>query len=298
MSVINGLCGTSGSADASNISYDNANSGLESAVIQDAIDEIATLNRSIMHELVLLANNWSGIKAPFKYRLMVNGITEESTVYVSLPNDASSEQIDLVSDALLDVSGIGSGYVDIISRGNKLLVDIPVIVHVCNTIAVPHGRDAYYIKYVPPKNSPLTATTAGDAIDQLCQLVLNSRSSTAANITVDAESLKIDVHNVQEALEYFVTNGVASGRKHVPTVISVENWEGDLAPYTTSVSIEGVTDTTEASVIAPFDITVDEHQALSHAEIVTGCTSNGKVVLKAFGEKPKIDIPVDILVYL
>ena len=299
MSVINGLNGGVGLNESKNISYDNSISGLESTDVNSAIDEIATLNKSDKKELVLLSDNWSGIKAPFIYRLSVDGITNESTVYVSLPNDATSEQISLVSDALLDVSGIGDGYVDIVSRGSKLLVDIPVIVHVCNVIPVPKGRDAYYIGYVAPNDINIDATNVGDAINQLCNLVTHSGLSTdASNIHIDDTNLHTGATNIQGVLEYFVNNGIGSGRKHELVTILSESWEGEVAPYTTSIPIDGVTENTEASIITPFDVTYDQYQVLSHAEIVTACTKTGNVVLKAFGDKPKIDLPIDILIYL
>ena len=299
MSVINGLNGGVGLNESKNISYDNSISGLESTDVNSAIDEIATLNKSDKKELVLLSDNWSGIKAPFIYRLSVDGITDDSTVYVSLPNDATSEQISLVADALLDVSGIGDGYVDIVSRGSKLLVDIPVVVHVCNVIPVPRGRDAYYIGYVAPNDINIDATNVGDAINQLCNLVTHSGLSTdATNIHIDDTNLHTGATNLQEVLEYFVNNGIGSGRKHELITIPSESWEGEVAPYTTSIPIDGVTENTEASIITPFDVTYDQYQVISHAEIVTACTKTGNVVLKAFGDKPKIDLPIDILIYL
>ena len=85
---------------------------------------------------------------------------------------------------------------------------------------------------------------------------------------------------------------------HVLTTLSPDNWVGTTAPYTTSIVVEGVRDTTEALVTTPFDITVEQYHALSHAEIITGCTTTGRVILKAYGEKPTIDLPVDILLYL
>ena len=300
MSVINGLNGGVGLNESKNISYDNSISGLESTDVNSAIDEIATLNKSDKKELVLLSDNWSGIKAPFIYRLSVDGITDDSTVYVSLPNDATSEQISLVADALLDVGGIGDGYVDIVSRGSKLLVDIPVIVHVCNVIPVPKGRDAYYIGYVAPEEINITATNVGDAINQICDLVLHSGVSTDANrVFVDDSKLGMGVKTVQELMEHLVQQGLnGAGRKHEIITIKSEDWVGDVAPYIATIPIAGVTDDTEANLLTPFDITPDQYQVLSHASIVTACTKTGNVVLKAFGDKPKIDLPVDILVYL
>lgn len=393
MSVINGLGGIDHTS-AGIVTYDNTFSGLESVIVQDAVDEIATLNRSDTYDLILLSDNWSGRKAPFTYRLEVEGITEESTVYVSLPNDATDDQVLQVSDALLDVSGIGDGYVDLVSRGNKLLEDIPVVVHVCNVIPVPRGRDAYYVSYKPPKGSLLKARTTGDAIDELCSLVTSSGLSTSADrISVNNASLNIGVRNVQEALEYLVihggSGGGAGGRGRIEVEIPVDGWRGDTvpyvnvvdvdagtkftelsvsplfdatsaqyaelaaagiiagstedgtiifkafgkkpeitltvtvgygvhvnlpshvlvtipsdgwvgssAPYTTNIIVDGVTEETEVTVNTMFNTTVEEYYALSHAEIVTGCTTSGHVVLKAFGEKPTIDLPIDILLYL
>ena len=66
----------------------------------------------------------------------------------------------------------------------------------------------------------------------------------------------------------------------------------------TYVGVIGVDVATDVDIITPFDITVDQYYELTHAGIVTSCTGDGRVVLKAFGEKPKMDLIVDILIYV
>ena len=293
MSVINGLNGFG--TESHNVVYDNTTSGLESTDVKSAIDEIALLNKSDTSECVLLSDNWSGMTAPFTYKLFVDGITNESTVYVSLPNNATSEMVSMVANALLDVNGIGEGYVEIISRGNKLMVDVPIMVHVSNVIPVPRGRDAYYIGYVAPEEIPITATNAGDAINQLCNLIMHSGLSTdAVNVHVDDTSLNIGAKNVQDVLNYILSYGFIAGRDHALVTIPASSWEGDTAPYTARVNVYGVEEKSEISISAPFELSPDEYQVISHADIVTGKTHDDYITLKAFGDKPSIDLSLVI----
>ena len=80
--------------------------------------------------------------------------------------------------------------------------------------------------------------------------------------------------------------------------VYADSWQGEIAPYTTIIEMNDVNENTDVTIITPFDITYDQYQVLSHAEIVTACTNSGHIVLKAFGDKPKIDLPIDILLYL
>lgn len=72
------------------------------------------------------------------------------------------------------------------------------------------------------------------------------------------------------------------------------SWSGDSAPYTYSLTVSGVTSTSTNDLNPSLSITSEQLEALQLANIVDGGQSTDTIVLKAYGTKPTIDIPIRV----
>ena len=81
----------------------------------------------------------------------------------------------------------------------------------------------------------------------------------------------------------------------VNSTLFAGNWQGDSAPYTYTLSIPGVTTTSNQELLPALNITEEQLTALQSANIQDGGQLSGSVILTAFGDKPTFDIPIRII---
>ena len=82
----------------------------------------------------------------------------------------------------------------------------------------------------------------------------------------------------------------------VTATLSASSWSGDSAPYTYTLAVNGVTATSNQELLPALNITEEQLTALQAANIQDGGQSADTIVLKAFGDKPTIDIPIRVIV--
>ena len=82
----------------------------------------------------------------------------------------------------------------------------------------------------------------------------------------------------------------------VNTSILSSGWIGEESPYTNSITIEGVTTNTDICILPSSTWTSDIIEVWGSAGILTGEQATNSITLKAYGEKPSIDIPISILI--
>ena len=87
-------------------------------------------------------------------------------------------------------------------------------------------------------------------------------------------------------------NNKANKSTTVSATLSASGWAD--GSYTLSVS--GVTTTSNQEVLPAVDITAEQLAALQEANIQDGGQTTGKITLKAFGSVPTVDIPIRIIV--
>ena len=81
----------------------------------------------------------------------------------------------------------------------------------------------------------------------------------------------------------------------VNVTLSSGSWTGSAAPYSITVTVNGVT-TTSYQLIKPSDtITATQLNALQAANIQSGGQGSNSITLKAFGEKPSINLPIEVV---
>ena len=85
--------------------------------------------------------------------------------------------------------------------------------------------------------------------------------------------------------------------KLIDVTLTTSGWSGNEAPYTYTISNSSITDTNEAVEIAPNNNATNE-QLLAYMAcgLCGGTISSGKIVLKAFGKKPSINIPIVMII--
>ena len=116
---------------------------------------------------------------------------------------------------------------------------------------------------------------------------------TAAEET-EVELVEVTADSIGAASKEYV-DSVATGTTLSVTLASA-SWAGTAAPYTYTISNSAITATSTQEVSPATDITADQLTALQNANIIDGGQAAGSMTLKAFGEKPSVDIPVRIIV--
>lgn len=133
--------------------------------------------------------------------------------------------------------------------------------------------------------------------------------SNAENVSITMEEGAYALQEDMDALEGRVddlekdvaknTNTLA-GKADRSVLLSVTipatAWTGDEAPYTNTLAIEGVTATNDISVIPQFTWTAEQAEAWAGAMILSGDQDAGSLTLKAYGDKPMVDLTVTVLI--
>ncbi len=82
----------------------------------------------------------------------------------------------------------------------------------------------------------------------------------------------------------------------VNATIPVDGWSGTEAPFSHTVTVSGVTATSVVQVDVQSDVTAEQLDAFINAKLVDGGQGTDSVTLKAFGERPAVNIPVKFVV--
>lgn len=72
-------------------------------------------------------------------------------------------------------------------------------------------------------------------------------------------------------------------------------WTGDAAPYSYVLTVSGVTATSNQEVLPALNITAEQLEALQSANIQDGGQAANSMTLKAYGDKPTIDLHIRVI---
>ena len=81
----------------------------------------------------------------------------------------------------------------------------------------------------------------------------------------------------------------------VSATLSASSWSGS-GPYSITVSVSGVTASNNVEVLIPGSATNAQVEAWMAAGIVNGTQTTNSITLKAYGDKPSINIPIECIV--
>jgi hypothetical protein len=82
----------------------------------------------------------------------------------------------------------------------------------------------------------------------------------------------------------------------VNATLSASGWSGTTSPYTNTITISGVTTTNNVEVLIPSTITAAQAESWMAAGILCGSQDTDSITLKAYGDKPSIDIPIECII--
>lgn len=77
--------------------------------------------------------------------------------------------------------------------------------------------------------------------------------------------------------------------------LAAASWSGDSAPYTYTLTVNGVTETSTQEIVFATSINLEQLTAGQNANIQDGGQSANTIVLKAWGEKPTVDLPIRVI---
>lgn len=136
----------------------------------------------------------------------------------------------------------------------------------------------------------------GDVATKLTQQISDLQENKADKTDVGSLSKKHDqlskkVSELSKTVDTKASKSVSSNY-----TILASGWSGSSAPYSFTLSATGVTASNNVELVVPPTITVAQVEAYQSAAIVTGTQANGSITLKAYGEKPKINLPITVIV--
>ena len=110
----------------------------------------------------------------------------------------------------------------------------------------------------------------------------NTTTSTLTNRAATANAVKMTYDKATSTL--------------VTATLTAAGWAGSAAPFTCALTVSGVTTTNVNELLPSATITAAQLEAYQMANIQDGGQAANSITLKAWGEKPTIDIPVRIIV--
>ena len=91
-------------------------------------------------------------------------------------------------------------------------------------------------------------------------------------------------------------NGKAAKSTMQTATLLASGWTGSTAPYTYTLSLTGVTVTSVNEIMLPTSATQAQVEAMQAANITDGGQAVNSITLKAWGDKPTIDIPIRVVI--
>lgn len=88
----------------------------------------------------------------------------------------------------------------------------------------------------------------------------------------------------------------AVGATGVTVSVATSAWNGSAAPYTASVTVQGVTANNNIVVGVDASATAAQYAAFVDGQVICSGQGANSITLKAFGDKPTVAIPVAVLI--
>ena len=79
-------------------------------------------------------------------------------------------------------------------------------------------------------------------------------------------------------------------------ILSAAGWQGSYAPYTQTVTVDGITTDTQGTVSVSESATDEQYRAAMYAALRKTAQGTNSITIKAYGEKPTVDIPLTVKV--
>ena len=197
-----------------------------------------------------------------------------------------------------------------IIRGNTVGTTMPRADY-----AETNPKSAAYIKNKPDEAIQRAQTTADNAVTAAgnAQTAADNAKTAADNAQTAADNAQTTANdavpkaggtmtgalNVLDPTEnaHAANKGyVDEKRKVFTTTLTVNDWEGDAAPYTQRIGIEGILSTDKPHYGAVYDEDQETRLKQKEAFVLVDDldTEDGAVIFTCFEDKPEVNIPIQM----
>lgn len=120
----------------------------------------------------------------------------------------------------------------------------------------------------------------------------------AARLQEEIDRLAQSVQEINDRIDAIVItlDGKADKSRLVNATLTSGGWAGSATPYTQTVAVQGVTATSANEILPALAITPEQLDKLQAANLQDGGQAAGSITVKAFGDKPDIDLPIRVIV--
>ena len=131
---------------------------------------------------------------------------------------------------------------------------------------------------------------------RVIQDILNLKEKMSS-LSKKSEIIEANISSLSKKSEIIEEKMSSLSKKSeiIEATISSASWTGDSAPYTYTLAVTGVTAYSNQEILPALDITQEQLDALQGANIVDGGQAAGSITLKAWGDKPSVDIPIRVI---
>lgn len=116
-------------------------------------------------------------------------------------------------------------------------------------------------------------------------------SKPEGNEWADVEYLNQNADKIDSAIASKADKSIEKS-----ATLLASSWIGDTAPYYITITVEEATATNNIEILPAATLIQEQYEAMSSAGITGADQAEGSVTLKAFGEKPTIDLPIIVIV--
>lgn len=119
---------------------------------------------------------------------------------------------------------------------------------------------------------------------------------TKVNANLDA--IDAAIKEAQDTVDEvgFELDSKANKSSVVIATLTVAGWTGTVAPYSQLVAVDGVTATNNCSLSVGQGAAAAQYVAASDGQLLPSAQAVNSITIKAFGDKPTVDIPISVLI--
>lgn len=150
---------------------------------------------------------------------------------------------------------------------------------------------------IEQKLGNLDITTPGDISAQI-NAAIRPVNEKVSNLETSLDSLETRTDNKFTTVNNKFNDYTLKSEKSTSS-IPASSWtggDGKTTPYRATISVSGATRTNNIEVLLPSTATYEQVEAWCAAAIVNGSQDNGAITLNAYGDKPEISIPIELIV--
>ena len=108
------------------------------------------------------------------------------------------------------------------------------------------------------------------------------------------ESLHGDDYVLTDSDIEEIADLVEEHTSEITVILTASGWEGTAAPYMQTVNVDGMAADTQGTVFVSESATDEQYNAAMYAMLRKTAQGTNSITLKAYGEKPTIDIPLTV----